>query len=276
MDTVVLRGWPLLLAAVAAWPTYRFLFEGTEPGFITSAVAAGFCGAFGTFLAALFWIVPLAVGRYAVQRHVSSHYPQMLVVDRLLHLMSHLEEKEPLREPVHKRVITNYLEEVAVSFETDIPAYLRSGDSATNTWLKQTCCCIAATLRDFKKWVLLPREDTTELLQRRIAAMLIHAALGQWDHIERMEAQATRSRLQALLGFARVLIVALLPFGLLWLTHATLGFAGASREYAIGGAVLWALLTLLVSFDPLFGAKVAAMREAAQSLPIIGSRREPM
>jgi hypothetical protein len=121
----------------------------------------------------------------------------------------------------------------------------------------------------------MPKADTRSHFITRIAASLSQVASGNWDALNEVEPERV-SRIQMWRSYTvaalRALYLASVPAGVWWaLQQASLAPKGASAEYVTVGIFIWAVLTLIMAYDPLFGPKAAALREVVQSLPILGS-----
>ena len=202
-------------------------------------------------------------------------YPDGVVIHELLRILSMVERK-PIRwtDLGFKKLLIDMLEEVAVCIQYDLPRRLRSFDAVTDIWLQGMAEQIAATLRMLKKWICISRSDTREYFIKRIADSLIHAASGDWDSFERAEpekfsqVQLWRSRVASFLW-----VIA--PVLLAWAFQQTpLAFSDAVYSYVKIGVFIWVVVRLLLEFDPLFSATIAAVRDVAQFLPFVGKGKK--
>jgi len=169
------------------------------------------------------------------------------------------------------------LEEVATRIEYDLPRRLRAKDDATDAWFRNATAEMAAAFRALKKWVLTPMVDTREQFIAYIATSFTSVASGDWHNLERtklekVSGQVWRIRLVELL---RTLLVATIPLLVLMIIQQTqLALEGAPAEYVTAGVLIWAALTLISVFDPLFGEKIDALKDVAQLLPFISKDKK--
>ncbi len=209
-------------------------------------------------------------------RMVSKH-PDLTIVDELLGILSLVEREAHLwEESGFSSIVSLRLEEVARSMLYYLPRYVRTGDAVTDAWFADTANQMAAAMRALKKWAVTPKPDTCERFIEQIVGSFVHAASGNWDCMQRAEpGKLTPSkRLHNALAVSRTILLAFLPLVLLEIAQQTpVAPRGDIAEYLKAGFIIWAALTLLVALDPLFSAKLTALKEAVQLLPFWGSKK---
>jgi hypothetical protein len=166
------------------------------------------------------------------------------------------------------------LEEVAVCVQYNLPRRLRNFDAFTDIWLQGMTEQIAATLRTLKKWVCISRSDTREHFIQRVANHLVYAASGDWDSLERTQPEnLSQVQLWRLRATSFLWVVA--PVLLAWAFQQTpLAFSDTVYSYVKIGVFIWVVVRLLLEFDPLFSATIAAVRDVAQFLPFVGKGKK--
>ena len=126
---------------------------------------------------------------------------------------------------------------------------------------------IAEYFRDLKKWVTMPRHDTREQFIGRLAHATVSLADGAWDAIPTAETPAStpRRRLQQAAQILRGIVVSALPLAALFGLN-TLGVTipVAFAQYVYLGAFLWAAIGLIALLDPLYSAKLEALKNVVQ------------
>jgi hypothetical protein len=169
-------------------------------------------------------------------------------------------------------------EEVAHCVEYNLPRRLRSGDTRTNAWLTETTNEIAAALREQKKMLLIFKPGTRTQFLVHITTNLIHAFNGNWDELTKDKpekipfSQIWRTRVAELL---RMLFAAGSPLILMWgVQQTSLALRGTLFETIIIIAIIWAILSLLAAFDPLYSAKIVSLKDIVQFLPMPGKVRK--
>lgn len=198
-----------------------------------------------------------------------ARYPLPILVDTLITLLHDAEsagDNWVLLEYKRRQIL--YLERAAKCIEYYFPRRLQSGDVITNTWMKETARQFAAALREKKKWILVPKKDTTDYFVKSIASVLICVVSGDWDALERAEPEklslpeARRVILVVLAGILRAVLIAGLPILGFWVLQQTsLAFTGIVREYMIIGLFIWDLLTFVILLDPNFNTKISALKD---------------
>src|SRR5258708_9902407 len=175
-----------------------------------------------------------------------------------------------------EKLVLNSLEEAATYAETYIPSRLRSKDAATDAWFKNSMGQVAASIRDKKKWVLTPKQDTYDILITNITVTLICIVNGNWDALERTDvfkgarSQTAPSFLSLLLRIFRTLVVAILPLsGLIvfLLTPMANALTGTTRDIFAILVSLWFGITILRSIDKDFDAKFSILNDLRSFLP---------
>jgi hypothetical protein len=217
----------------------------------------------------------LLVMAYSSRRWRNAIYPDGVVVHELLRILS-MVEKKPIRwaDLGFKKQLIDILEEVAVCIQYDLPRRLRNFDAVTDIWLQGMTEQIAATLRMLKKWICISRSDTREYFIKRVADSLVHAANGDWDSFERTEPEKL-SQVQLWRSRAASFLWVIAPVLLAWAFQQTpLAFSDTVYSYVKIGVFIWAVVRLLLEFDPLFSATIAAVRDVAQFLPFVGKGKK--
>jgi hypothetical protein len=135
------------------------------------------------------------------------------------------------------------------------------------------CKQMAAALRAFKPWVLMPKPDTREQFIARVTDAFVHAANGEWDALPRSEdtalPQRQHWRIKAT-AMAKTITIAVLPLPILWgLQQSALKIPEVMAGNATMLGLLWLVLTLLASLDASFHAKMSVMQDVAQSVPFL-------
>jgi hypothetical protein len=228
---------------------------------------------FTSIIIIAFWLVLIKV---VFDRQLRAFHPDALLVHILLNILSII-EKQPRRWPElsFRRQLIPMLEEAATCIQNGLSRQYWSGDGIIDLWLRDTATRQAASLRELKKWVLIPKPDTRNQFIVRIVAGLSQITSGNWDALEQRDPEKI-SRLQWWCSHAttasRAVFMAILP-GLLWwaLQQTSLALRGVPAEYVTVGIYIWAALTLIMACDPLFGLKATAFKEVVQSLPGLGS-----
>ncbi len=173
-----------------------------------------------------------------------------------------------------KRKALSQIEDAAKYIEYYIPRHLRSGDIATDDWFKDSMKCAAASLREKKKWILTPMEDTYDNLIIIMISTLVIIVNGNWHALERLEPEKltrpshTRLLLFFLLRFAKMSLIAVFPLLFLIIFQQTpFAVTGAIRDYAFIATLLWFGFTILISFDSSIGTKISFLKDLKSLLP---------
>jgi hypothetical protein len=231
-------------------------------------------GIFVTIVAVLLFVIILVLW-CLFDRRLKTNHPDTVLINVLLRVLS-IVEKQPHHwaDLKFRRQLIPMIEEAASCIQYGLCRQCQSGDNNLDVWVQDIMTRKAAALRELKKWVLTPKADTRGQFIARVAASFSQIVSGNWDALEQIEPrklshlQLWRTRMGAALG---ALFMSGLPVLLLWVFQQTsVAFKGVLAEYATLGAYIWAVLTLFMAYDPLFGPKAAALKEVVQSLPVLG------
>lgn len=171
---------------------------------------------------------------------------------------------------MREKLALTFLEEAAKYAETYIPFRLRSKDANTDAWFKNSMSQVAASIRDKKKWILTPKQDTYNIFIANITSSIICIVNGNWDALERMQivnvghSLSTRSFFSLLHRVFRTLVIAILPLlGLIvfLLTPFADAVSGTMRDTIAILVSLWFGITVLKSIDTDFDAKFSILND---------------
>jgi hypothetical protein len=192
---------------------------------------------------------------FLLRRRRQAICPDAVVSNEFLQMHTVLRSDRNWRDLSKRRGLLRNLEAAAASIEVGLPRRLRSGDPASDLWLQQRATGMAASLRELKRWVATPREDTREILLQRIRADLLQVALGNWDALQESDSRHISLRARAGL-VARDLVVAVLPL------CAVLGFSrflfwwkpALAETHVLTGLLfacaVWLIYRVIVVLDP--------------------------
>jgi hypothetical protein len=268
----------LLVYAIAVPEAVAAVRAGSED---PTAAATSLAGELGILVPAVVlvptWTLTLLIARALDWRRILGQADAILV-DGLMRLLLKLEvHPDRWTDLSFKREVSSDLEDLARCVEYGLRTQLRSGDTATDLWLSRTTGRIAAGIRAHKTWVLTPKPDTYAHLLTYLADTFVRAARGEWDSLEqrhpRRIPRSGRWR-QQLAGAARTLVLAVAPLAALAvLQQSQWALKGDGATQAIAVALLWAAVSLVVSFDPLAGTKLSTIKDLG-GFPFGGSRSE--
>ncbi len=214
------------------------------------------------------WIAPAVY-----QWRTNTAIPDAIIVNDLALVLQDVERHpEKWIDLSARRDWLARLENVADRIEQDIPRQLRSGDAATDEWMRKTMRQMAAALRAKKKWLLTPKADTRQHFMRAIAQSLVHAATGDWDSFEKIELPAsTLSWPARAANLALTLLKSAFPLlALLVIQRVYPAFNALVGDYALSGAILWFVVSLIASLDPQYKDKLAG---AGEALNLLGGKK---
>jgi hypothetical protein len=243
-------------------------------GWIAEIVAflagASIIGAFG--VAITVGLLPLLlVSTRSLRRHTDA-----LVLSRLVKLLADVEKYPALWDELpFKTDVIKELDGVANMMERDLPAQFAARDQDFLLWLRAKTKGIAAYIRDMRKWVSFPRNDTHAYFCRQMGSVVECLADGNWDGLPEIPPDQTPvSWVTRTFTISRGLGASLTPLALL----AVLGLLkiklpDAVAPYVYLGAILWAAVGTVALLDPLYASKFEIVKSAIQLLPT-GKKKE--
>jgi hypothetical protein len=217
---------------------------------------------------------------YALTQRKKRLYADAVLVSGLLILLAYVEEHEKQWNQMNfKKWVISELENLALGIEVYLFQSFRPHDSLTENWIKERSHEMAATVRKFKSWILTPMPDTPLQFKCRLGCALVHAASGAWDSLERTQITSIsepRRWHTRVLNWLGVILTGGIPLLLFELIQRmpTLKLPDPVAQYLHVGVLMWAALALIAAFDPLFGAKVTALKDVFQLLPIPGKKKD--
>jgi hypothetical protein len=193
---------------------------------------------------------------------------------KCLYELTAVKTQENWTDPMVRGVFLERFEDAAKCLET-ISKKFSTGDRFSTGWNRLEYLRRAAGIREFKKWVLMPKTDTRYNLDRELRGIIQLVALGDWDGLPQADlpSNAPVPWWRRLSEIIRSLLIAALPvvvvtfFGQMFLPNEIL------KNYATGAAWLWALISLLVVLDPRLGEKLSAFKDLPNFLQLGENRK---
>jgi hypothetical protein len=278
----VVIGWPMMgIAIYALWFVYLVRIAETHPVILIRVALGGIASGLGfgvvftgMMMMIMFMGLPTGLLLYRLERRRKRLYPEVTVTLQLLRILAQVTKHPAVwGTPAMKHELVARLEIIARCLEDDLPCRLQS-DIATDGWFQRMAKQMATALRALKPWVLMPKPDTREQFIARIADTFVHAAAGEWDALARSEAEPQTQRQiwrARVTDVIRAVVTALLPLLGVWgIQQSPLAVPQPVAGYMTIGSLIWLVLTLLVSLDTSFHAKLRAMEDLTQSVPFLG------
>lgn len=184
-----------------------------------------------------------------------------------------LKEDPRWANPEARKSLVPELEDAAICLEV-IPERFPDRDRCSSTWNEQAYLRRASSIRDLKKWVLLPKAETRDCLERKLRDVLELVAVGDWDGLPQMELPgANVSWWRRVLVIIRSITIAAIPPVAVIVFGSNL-LQGEIKTYVTAVAWIWALINLLAMLDPRFGEKLSAFKDLPSFLPFGGKSKE--
>jgi hypothetical protein len=195
----------------------------------------------------------------SIERLQTRRHPHERLLADLVALVSEVQGYRAQQATANdKRRVLQKLEAVAMLVEWAIPRVLKSGDSATDNWLREKTRQMAGSIRSLKREVVLPSDASNEPLVSTLTEALSVACGGDWGNMAMAEMQPPSARARWLSVVDRVWRVLLGGLPLAGFAAWQLGsraLEGALANTIWGVTVLWAVLSL-ASLDPLYAQKL--------------------
>ncbi len=256
--------WLAICAFVGAVVIYKF----TPTNMI---ITAGLAGAVAYIVGVFPFMVVTSILRIMINRRITNLYPDVVLVDNYLDVLAKTESGAARWNEIEfKQQLIRKLEDTAYCLEVSLPGRLRTGNYATDSWIKERSEEMAEGTRALTRWIFTPQVNTYERFKTRVADCLLYSARGDWDSFERVKPEKL-SRPELLRNRLKLVISAILsgavPLVVLMLIKQLRIVSDPILTYVTVGAYIWAALSLLSSFDPHYGAKLTALKDISQLLP---------
>jgi hypothetical protein len=209
--------------------------------------------------------------------HLQSHNADDSIIDGCLLILRDLEqESDQWGTPRQKQQLLARLDRIARMISHGLVQQVRINDASAKMWFLQMTEEMAEYVRALEKWVLIPKPDTHAHLVERIASNLVVSISGCWDEFPREPLpKVTRpQRLYVFLTYLRTFFLALLPLVIIWLIQQSpVAMQGDVANYAVAGAIIWAVLSFMSVLDPTMSAKVGVLKDVTSIIPFPGQKK---
>jgi hypothetical protein len=175
-----------------------------------------------------------------------------------------------------RRRLAMHIEKASQVLERSLRENVPLGDRVSDAWTTTQFREAAAGLRDTKRWLAFPMQDTPEHLRRRLSRTLVSAVHERWDELERqVPGRATRSSaVSAVLVVLTALFGCAIAGGGVWIySRLRLPEPPGYLLAPIIATGVFLLVYVLASLDPQFGSKLATIKQVADTVtPFRGKR----
>ncbi|GEM_PF-6393937 len=257
-----------------------FLTAGTNPPTLfTTFLASILLGEVSAIFAFFIYLVMIIFIRFISKKIRNALYPDAVFANELLQVVAMVKSKpRQWRVLAFKRQLMNQLEDAANCVQHNLPNRLRSGDAGTDAWLVKTANEIAAAVRAQKRMLLPTKPHSRAQFLEHVTNNLLPALSGNWDELEKATPEKIPFPQNWLARAAELLRVSFtggIPLLLVWSIQQTpLALQGTLFETVTTMAILWAILTLLAAFDPLYSAKIVSLKDIVQFMPLLGKAKK--
>lgn len=152
--------------------------------------------------------------------------------------------------------------------KSELMIEFKTVDDETETWLREMFKQVATAIRDKKKWLLTPKEDTREYFVKSMTSTFIAFVEGNLDALERIEQTKTTSLkvtdmiVELLSNVMSTILKASFPIVALYFVQQTpYKLTGTLYTTAISIIVLWEVTVVANFFDPNFIARITDIKE---------------
>jgi hypothetical protein len=187
---------------------------------------------------------------------------------RIAEVLAHLKDGIP-RRPEALRATLDSFEEAALAIELGVCRRARVRELATAEWLTQHTRRRAEAIRDLKRAVCLPQQETFELVVNRLTQAYECITDGRWGDLpESLPPPRSTDSFRVRAGrAARELVGGILPLCVVAVLELTVGLEGGLAAGAWTFAAGLALVTVLSLLDPRLSEKLSltkALRDASR------------
>jgi hypothetical protein len=174
-------------------------------------------------------------------------------------------------DPVDRREVRSVvstLEDAAAGLLDHLRGLEPTGDLRSDAWLSGRATGIAAAVRNLKSWVLSPGPESFDALAIRIEQDVKSVGNGYWRDLEWVDpaVAAARERRLWVITTLRNLVLAALPLIAVLIAESVGILTGTTANQLLLASVTWGVVSLLVTFDPSFGEKLGALKDARAAM----------
>jgi hypothetical protein len=168
-----------------------------------------------------------------------------------------------------RRHLVFVLDMCARAVEHGLPRLLLLPAQSAGAVYRERLARSAAAIRGFQLWVALPNSGTWAELRRRCIGILGTVLLKEFDSLpdDVPLPLDPPTRLRIVVAWLRTLVVAAVPLAVtLALRHLAILPAGTWTNSALLISVVWAAVALMMLIDPLFTARMSAVKDLTSIL----------
>lgn len=195
-----------------------------------------------------------------------------VIIDELIKLIHVIESSDNLQTDLRlKKGILGRIERIAALIDRLFKRKLRSGDLITNEWTKEISSQITSSLRMKKRWIITPSGKIKNDLLKYIYDFTIRFIFGDWCDLEKIvetedyKSKVTFSNISTVI---KKVLVGILPISIAFLIQNNIYSLPINIfNYIFFSTLIWAMITLLLIFDPLLIEKISLITSMNDSLP---------
>ena len=212
------------------------------------------------------------------------HHPVEALEDYLFICFARSIEEETWQDMIVKRDLIDWLSKSAIVIERFLPRHLHSGDLEIDHWFRRRASEVASTLRELKKDIITPLDDTPRQFSQAIFQAFVYTTTAEWGNLlswaeslqerqsEKTPPQQVKTWAQKLWAALSQLISAAAPLLILWGIKQT-GYVVQDNllTYLTIGSISWAVLSLLYWIDPTIKDKVDLAKSVRDMISMPGA-----
>ncbi|MEV4617870.1 hypothetical protein AB0J74_04010 [Asanoa sp. NPDC049573] len=211
----------------------------------------------------------------AAKRRIWRRNPREEIVDDFLSVLYELDDVHKRNDLAERARWVTKIERAARFMERHLPHAFGPADAATMVWRADRAAGAATAIRQLKRHLIAPREDSWDRLVAEIRAATVAVASGQLGDLRWASPVSVdpRRRLKQALGIARTVAVAAVPLAVVLAVTPLVDFDSETLRWARLATLGWAVIYLLIAADPNLKDKIEVAQSTANFLR--GSRTEP-
>ena len=197
--------------------------------------------------------------------------PETVIIDELLETLAILELGERIWLQFSKKnLICRHLENVALCVEIRMTRRAKTRDVVSSFAYSQSNEEIAAAIREKKRWILTPKQDTYQHLQSNLSRLFSQALSGDWDSMSRSQpVEIDKTKLmERLFGHFQTLVIGAIPLGML---RVVTPYIVVLQDESVQGIarlifISWALWQIMKIFDPIINEDVSQFVDTVKNI----------
>lgn len=202
--------------------------------------------------------------KWAIRRLTFNYYPDAVLVDLSLELLCLVERRYYQRDNVIlDRDLAVKIEQLAANIENNLAQRLHTRDTLTCQWAQTSTAEIANSLRETKKYLLLPSHDSLGQLSGYLSRFFVTMVDHNFPQLERKLCDSPGKITPWPIKYLKTILICFIPAALIFLETQTNIFKTpkSMHDNLNLAALLWVITNIAFLFDPAYERKIGSIKD---------------